>query len=1039
MHKTKSPPLLGLLLAVLALLAFGAVSLHAEDVVITATTDLGGTLRSCPPSCASAATTSSTYSTAQPAGVAPRKSIYTTAANANWEVQPTAGNPSALATDNNPGYRVYVTKGTTGSCPADLVVRVTAVSGCTLYDTNGVAQTQIDTPYLAQPYLNQWYPVAIISNTVANPRIRFERVAGGTGRTYFDEVRFQRIEPCAGVATQPGITGPLADGSNYVTVTGIKLTATNITVYANQNTVIASTNNAAGFSPSGADARVVVALNPGVLLQRGQLITASQLVLNPEGIPCQGTQPPSGPGVGSGGPKMVISLGCQKNLNLAGPIGTATPSPGTDTLYWVKADQTAGNLSATAPVGGWELTPNGCWQTISFNWQTDPCRAWLGNLDYDETHPFAVLESIAIGIDGADLDSGPYDIYIDSIVQGTNILADFEGYDNGTPNVNFANANATATPPSGYFLSSPMSAAISQNEAYLGTNSLRVQWQFVDNANIRWARLLMNKAPLIYPQVSTTQAVTMSVLVLPPFVEEAHKFNGSIKGITNTTPLYRFGDVTLGADVEGSGTYTYEWYYQGSAIGVQTRTYTKTGLPDQETDGPYTVTISDGTCTFSATPVMLHLAPAVPIITNQPVSTVVQAGQPANICVGATNAPAGGDAIQYYTWEKYVAGEPTWFAQTTAPCLSESITSAQTTDTANYRVIVQGSYGSTTSSIVSLLVVSGEVVIGTGDGLRGNYFNLASWNPAIGGDFANNPSWAGTPANNRKDLEVNFEWLGASPAPGVNADYFGVRWYGQVQPLVADTYTFSVYTGDGCRLWIDNVLVIDAWTNRYASSSVATPVALNTSKHDILLEFFESNGSATAKLYWANNGGSIPTSLIPPQQLYANLATWTPPAVAITAPANVTLPDPVPLSAAVTANNGIVKAVEFYNGTTLLNTDTTAPYSYSWAAPAGNHSVTAKVVYNESSRETSSPSSVTVVANPKAAVTIIGIVKNGDGTVTISYTGGGGASFTLLKSATIPTPGKDSWTAVGTDQSDTPGSFIFTPAGDNEFYTIRSN
>ena len=63
---------------------------------------------------------------------------------------------------------------------------------------------------------------------------------------------------------------------------------------------------------------------------------------------------------------------------------------------------------------------------------------------------------------------------------------------------------------------------------------------------------------------------------------------------------------------------------------------------------------------------------------------------------------------------------------------------------------------------------------------------------------------------------------------------------------------------------------------------------------------------------------------------------------------------------------------------------------------------------------------------------------NGNGTVTINYTGGSGASFTLLKSSTIPTPSRDNWTAVGSNNPSTPGSFTFTPAG-NQFYTIRSN
>jgi hypothetical protein len=74
----------------------------------------------------------------------------------------------------------------------------------------------------------------------------------------------------------------------------------------------------------------------------------------------------------------------------------------------------------------------------------------------------------------------------------------------------------------------------------------------------------------------------------------------------------------------------------------------------------------------------------------------------------------------------------------------------------------------------------------------------------------------------------------------------------------------------------------------------------------------------------------------------------------------------------------------------------------------------------------------------KASVTITSIVKNGNGTVTISYTGGSGSSFTLMKTINLNLT-RDSWTPVGTNSSSTPGSFTITPAAGNEFYAVRSN
>jgi hypothetical protein len=77
----------------------------------------------------------------------------------------------------------------------------------------------------------------------------------------------------------------------------------------------------------------------------------------------------------------------------------------------------------------------------------------------------------------------------------------------------------------------------------------------------------------------------------------------------------------------------------------------------------------------------------------------------------------------------------------------------------------------------------------------------------------------------------------------------------------------------------------------------------------------------------------------------------------------------------------------------------------------------------------------------KTPVTISSIVDNGNNTVTINYTNGGGASFTLLQSTVVPTSSgnRDNWTVVGSNNTSTPGSFTATKAGNSVFYTIRSN
>jgi hypothetical protein len=53
--------------------------------------------------------------------------------------------------------------------------------------------------------------------------------------------------------------------------------------------------------------------------------------------------------------------------------------------------------------------------------------------------------------------------------------------------------------------------------------------------------------------------------------------------------------------------------------------------------------------------------------------------------------------------------------------------------------------------------------------------------------------------------------------------------------------------------------------------------------------------------------------------------------------------------------------VEFFTGTTLLASDTTAPYSFTWTnVPDGSYSVTAQAVDNLGARTTSAAASITV-------------------------------------------------------------------------------
>ena len=60
---------------------------------------------------------------------------------------------------------------------------------------------------------------------------------------------------------------------------------------------------------------------------------------------------------------------------------------------------------------------------------------------------------------------------------------------------------------------------------------------------------------------------------------------------------------------------------------------------------------------------------------------------------------------------------------------------------------------------------------------------------------------------NRIDPDVNFQWLGVAPAPGLPTSRYSVRWSGQVRVEAGGLWTFSTVTDEGCRLWINDRLL----------------------------------------------------------------------------------------------------------------------------------------------------------------------------------------------------------------------------------------
>ncbi len=112
---------------------------------------------------------------------------------------------------------------------------------------------------------------------------------------------------------------------------------------------------------------------------------------------------------------------------------------------------------------------------------------------------------------------------------------------------------------------------------------------------------------------------------------------------------------------------------------------------------------------------------------------------------------------------------------------------------------------------------------------------------------------------------------------------------------------------------------------------------------------------AEVEVYGSTGGSSSGGSTTPSN---------TPPTVSVTASnTSPTDGDTVTLTATAADSDGSISKVEFLVDNVVVNTDTTAPYSYNWTAAEGTHTVIARATDNDSAVTNSSSVSVTVAAS----------------------------------------------------------------------------
>jgi len=115
---------------------------------------------------------------------------------------------------------------------------------------------------------------------------------------------------------------------------------------------------------------------------------------------------------------------------------------------------------------------------------------------------------------------------------------------------------------------------------------------------------------------------------------------------------------------------------------------------------------------------------------------------------------------------------------------------------------------------------------------------------------------SGDPVLTRTDPDVDFNWGSQPPASGLPATGWSARWTGNIDAPSDGTYTFSLSSDDGSRLYIDGKQVIDNWRDQATNTETAT-VTLTAGEHSVQLDYYQNGGNADVSLGWLTPGQDL--------------------------------------------------------------------------------------------------------------------------------------------------------------------------------------
>lgn len=120
----------------------------------------------------------------------------------------------------------------------------------------------------------------------------------------------------------------------------------------------------------------------------------------------------------------------------------------------------------------------------------------------------------------------------------------------------------------------------------------------------------------------------------------------------------------------------------------------------------------------------------------------------------------------------------------------------------------------------------------------------------------------------RVDPTINFTWRN-SPGPGLDWQFYSVRWTGRLFVPTTGLYRFTSVVDDGIRVWVGGRKIIDAWDLHDNVMFQGGIFLIANRYYDVRIDYFNDVLEGEIKLYWTkpNDKPNTGTSLDGPGQL----------------------------------------------------------------------------------------------------------------------------------------------------------------------------